>query len=192
MEGGRKPLSKTGQKYAQRLRELVMAEVHSPDGLNFGAVDQPITAWASPNAHSKDIAAYFASQGTVVEINALADMNPGLLANMTAEEIQAKYPTEFAEHAEDVYNYRYPRAESFRDVAFRLEPIILEMERGRGHILVIAQKPILQCLYSYFTDLPETVCLPSVSFYPLLSLCPACAPANRASLSSLAAVNPLC
>lgn len=86
-----------------------MEEISSPEGLNFGVVDQPITIWTSPNTRSKDIATHFTSQ--TVEINALKDMNPGLVDNMTQEQIKAKYPQEFEEHQQDVYNYRFPRAE---------------------------------------------------------------------------------
>lgn len=111
MEGGRKSLSETGHQYARKLKELVMADVSSPGGFNFGGVDQPVTAWSSPNTRSKDIAAYFAAHGNVVEINALADMNPGVVDNLTPEQVKEKYPTEYAEHEVDVYNYRYPRAE---------------------------------------------------------------------------------
>ena len=44
---------------------------------------------------------------------------------MTYEEIQAKYPKEFALRDQDKYHYRYPKGESYEDVVQRLEPVIM-------------------------------------------------------------------
>ncbi len=44
---------------------------------------------------------------------------------MTYEEIQEKYPKEFALRDQDKYHYRYPKGESYEDLVHRLEPIIM-------------------------------------------------------------------
>ncbi len=44
---------------------------------------------------------------------------------MSYEEIQEKYPTEFALRDQDKYHYRYPKGESYEDVVQRLEPVIM-------------------------------------------------------------------
>jgi 6-phosphofructo-2-kinase/fructose-2,6-biphosphatase 4 len=111
MEGGRKQLSDAGHLYAKKAKQQIMEDIRSPEGLNFGIVDQPIAIWTSTNTRSKDVASYFSSHGTIIEINSLVDMNPGVVDNMTPEQIQEKYPQEFEEHKADGYNYRFPRAE---------------------------------------------------------------------------------
>lgn len=58
---------------------------------------------------------------------------------MTYEEIQEKYPREFALRDQDKFNYRYPRGESYADLVHRLEPIIMELERQKD-ILVICHQ----------------------------------------------------
>ena len=44
---------------------------------------------------------------------------------MTYEEIQAKYPKEFALRDQDKFHYRYPKGESYEDLVHRLEPVIM-------------------------------------------------------------------
>ena len=44
---------------------------------------------------------------------------------MTYEEIQERYPEEFALRDADKYHYRYPSGESYQDLVARLEPVIM-------------------------------------------------------------------
>ncbi len=44
---------------------------------------------------------------------------------MSYEEIQAKFPREFALRDQDKYHYRYPKGESYEDLQHRLEPVIM-------------------------------------------------------------------
>ena len=44
---------------------------------------------------------------------------------MTYEEIQEKYPKEFALRDQDKFHYRYPKGESYEDLVHRLEPVIM-------------------------------------------------------------------
>lgn len=52
------------------------------------------------------------------------------------------------------YNYRYHGGESYRDVVIRLEPIIMEMERGEN-IMVVTHQAVLRCIYAYFMNVPQ-------------------------------------
>lgn len=52
-------------------------------------------------------------------------------------------------------SYRYLGGESYRDVVTRLEPIIMELERGGGgehggDILIITHQAVLRCIVAYF------------------------------------------
>ena len=50
---------------------------------------------------------------------------------MTYEEIQEKYPREFALRDQDKFHYRYPKGESYEDLVARLEPVIMVCCCGR-------------------------------------------------------------
>lgn len=69
---------------------------------------------------------------------------------LTYEEIQEKHPEEFEARQRDKLRYRYPRGESYEDVIRRVEPVIMELERQREPILVVAHRAVLRCLYAYF------------------------------------------
>jgi broad specificity phosphatase PhoE len=73
---------------------------------------------------------------------------------MTYDEIRDQLPGEYASRKADKLRYRYPRGESYVDVVNRLEPVILEMERHRGPLVVIGHQAVLRVLYGYFTNEP--------------------------------------
>jgi broad specificity phosphatase PhoE len=58
------------------------------------------------------------------------EINPGVIDGMTIAEIQEAYPEEYERALREPYSHRYPRAESYHDLSIRLEPVILELERG--------------------------------------------------------------
>ncbi len=58
---------------------------------------------------------------------------------MTYEEIQEKFPREFALRDQDKFNYRYPRGESYTDLVHRLEPVIMELERQKDVLVICHQ-----------------------------------------------------
>jgi 6-phosphofructo-2-kinase/fructose-2,6-biphosphatase len=49
---------------------------------------------------------------------------------------------------------RYPNGESYLDVIQRLEPVVIEIEREKESVVVIAHQAILRALYGYFTRAP--------------------------------------
>ena len=53
---------------------------------------------------------------------------------MTYEEIQTKFPKQFALRDQDKYHYRYPKGESYEDLVHRLEPVIMVRDGGRGRV----------------------------------------------------------
>ena len=59
----------------------------------------------------------------------LVQLNPGDCDGLTLQEIQTRWPEETAIRIRDPYHHRYPRAESYHDLANRLLPVMLEMER---------------------------------------------------------------
>ncbi len=55
------------------------------------------------------------------------------------------------------YHFRYPSGESYLDVIQRLEPVIIEIERERECVCVVAHQAILRALYGYFFRVPLAV-----------------------------------
>ena len=99
---------------------------------------------------------------------------------MTYEEIQVRYPEEFALRDADKYHYRYPSGESYQDLVARLEPVIMvrdvsscfkllnmsvmhcrfslqELER-QENVMVICHQAVTRCLLAYFLDEDQGQC----------------------------------
>ena len=87
-----------------------------------------------------------------VHWRALDEIDAGVCEGFTYEEIKASMPEEFAARKCDKLGYRYPRGESYLDVIQRVEPVIIELERQRQPVLVVAHRAILRALLAYFTD----------------------------------------
>lgn len=75
----------------------------------------------------------------------------GICEEMTYEEIQQKFPEDFAARDANKFQYRYPRGESYEDLVARLEPVIMELER-QENVLVVGHQAVLRCLLAYFLD----------------------------------------
>jgi broad specificity phosphatase PhoE/predicted kinase len=82
---------------------------------------------------------------------ALNEIDAGVCEGMTYEEIQEKFPEEFAMRDNDKYHYRYQGGESYQDLVARLEPVIMELER-QENVLVICHQAVARCLIAYFLD----------------------------------------
>lgn len=129
-----------------------------------GADDDSFVVWTAPRKRTYDTAKYFLEKGiTVRQRFQLQQLHPGVVADLTEDQIQMKYPLEYKEYMKDRYHYRYPRAESFHDLAVRMEPILLEIERMSGDVLIIGHESTLKVLYGY---LMACTCdeLPSLNF----------------------------
>ncbi|XP_053577174.1 6-phosphofructo-2-kinase/fructose-2,6-bisphosphatase 4 isoform X3 [Bombina bombina] len=92
----------------------------------------------------------------------LNEIDAGVCEEMRYEEIQERYPLEFALRDQDKYRYRYPKGESYEDLVQRLEPVIMELER-QENVLVICHQAVMRCLLAYFLDksareLPYLIC----------------------------------
>ncbi|SCU78935.1 LAME_0A06480g1_1 [Lachancea meyersii CBS 8951] len=126
-----------------------------------GGDDDSFVVWTATRKRTYDTARYFSEQGiNVRQRSQLQQLHPGVVADMTESEIRTKYPDEYKEWVKDPYHYRFPRSESYHDLAVRMEPLLLEMERMRGDILVIGHESVLRVLYGYLmacscSDIPS-------------------------------------
>ena len=139
--GGDSPLSRRGEGYARDLATWVRRE-------------QPgeLVVWTSTLLRTIQTAAELGRE--TLPIRALDEIDAGVCDGMTYEEIAAELPDEFAARQANKLSYRYPRGESYEDVIRRLDPVIIELERQRDPVLIVAHQAVLRALYGYIKGLP--------------------------------------
>ena len=148
------PLSPQGEQFSTRLPKF-MDELRSRQRLS-----GPLIVWTSPRIRSTGTAMNFTSfyncgSLQISQKSSLVEFNPGAVDGLTEVEIQRKYPEQYSEWLKDPYNYRYARAESYHDLAIRLERVLLCLEREKDDLLIIAHPTVLKCIYAYLLDLKE-------------------------------------
>lgn len=84
----------------------------------------------------------------------LDEIHAGVCDGMTYGEIADTFPDVARERSNDKLRFRYPQGESYADVIQRLDPVILELERQRDPVLVVAHNAVIRCLYAYLTSRP--------------------------------------
>lgn len=148
-------LSAEGEDYAKKLGDalIIHREEERKRMVAKGAPDatlKPLTIWTSTRRRTVETSQYLASMGYKVrQRSQMSQLNPGVCEKLSEAKIRELYPEEVAKHEKDCYHFRYPRAESYHDLAVRLESIILELEREQNDILIIAHESVLRVLYGY-------------------------------------------
>ncbi|KAI5820010.1 6-phosphofructo-2-kinase-domain-containing protein [Pyronema omphalodes] len=163
------PLSEQGRAYSERLREALIKhreDEHSQflsQGGNANEI-RSLAIWTSTRVRTVQTAEPLQRDGYAVrEKTQLAQLNPGDSEKHTDEELRKIMPSHWEEHMLDPYHHRYPRGESYHDLAVRLEPIILELEREKQDLLIIAHESVLRVLYGYLMAC-STVDIPALMF----------------------------
>ncbi|XP_071178026.1 6-phosphofructo-2-kinase/fructose-2,6-bisphosphatase-like isoform X3 [Mytilus edulis] len=136
--GGDSGLSERGHEYAQKLGKYVQDE-NIPN----------LRVWTSELVRTKQTAEFI--DAPKENWKALNEIDAGICEKMTYEEIQEKYPHEFASRDQDKFHYRYPSGESYQDLVARLEPVIMELER-QENVMVVCHQAVMRCLLAYFQD----------------------------------------
>ncbi|XP_002991023.2 6-phosphofructo-2-kinase/fructose-2,6-bisphosphatase [Selaginella moellendorffii] len=142
--GGDPPLSDAGEQYAIQLASFIGKQLKS---------EVTASIWTS-TLQRTSLTAHHIVRFPKVQWRALDEINAGICDGMTYEEIGKKMPDEYLARKLDKLRYRYPRGESYLDVIQRLEPVIIELERQRAPVVVIAHQAVLRSLYAYFADKP--------------------------------------
>ena len=120
-------------------RPRVRAE---PRGLRAPPASAPrsdLDVWTSTLRRTRETAAPLGIEPG--EWKALDEIHAGVCDGMTYAEIERNMPAEFAARKRDKFHYRYPRGESYQDVVQRVDRVIIELERYRTPVLVIATAP---------------------------------------------------
>ncbi|XP_070558322.1 6-phosphofructo-2-kinase/fructose-2,6-bisphosphatase-like isoform X2 [Ptychodera flava] len=138
--GGDSDLSERGKQYANALAKYMEVE-NLPD----------LKVWTSQLKRTSQTADGIIGSAPIEQWKALNEIDAGVCDEMTYEEIQDKFPEEFALRDQNKYHYRYPKGESYQDLVARLEPVIMELERQKN-VLVICHQGVMRCLLAYFLD----------------------------------------
>jgi len=141
--GGDSDLSPQGRAYAQELARYVRETY--PVGSN-------LDVWTSTLRRTLQTAAPLGAE--VGEWRALDEINGGECDGMTYAEIEVAMPREFAARQSNKLEYRYPRGESYLDVIQRLDRVLIELERYRTPVLVVAHRAVLRAMIAYFHQKP--------------------------------------
>jgi len=147
--GGDSPLSARGMLYAQKLEEFVHS-VYKPDDPSDRA-NPSLTVWTSTLVRTGMTVAGLDQSWEVIKWRCLDEIDAGMCDGLTYNEVADQFPEEYRKRKEDKYNYRYPRGESYQDLFLRLEPLLFEMLRSTGPLLVVGHQAILRILYGYLT-----------------------------------------
>ncbi|XP_024399319.1 6-phosphofructo-2-kinase/fructose-2,6-bisphosphatase [Physcomitrium patens] len=142
--GGDPPLSEAGEKYSLKLADFVHKRLKN---------ERTASIWTSTLQRTLLTARHIVGFPKV-QWRALDEINSGVCDGMTYLEVKETMPEDYLARKQDKLRYRYPRGESYLDVIQRLEPVIIELERQRSPVVVIAHQAILRSLYAYFADKP--------------------------------------
>jgi broad specificity phosphatase PhoE/predicted kinase len=145
--GGDPDLTPAGDRYARSLAEFL--DRRDPDR-------NGVVVWTSSLRRAVQTAAPLGR--TPWPWRALDEIDGGICDSMSHAQIQEHLPEEYAARRRDKFTYRYPRGESYQDVILRLDPVILELERTRKPVLVVAHNAVLRALYAYFLGVPRERC----------------------------------
>ena len=82
----------------------------------------------------------------------LTALNMANLEGLSHPQIAEIYPQEAMKHLQNPFKHRYPRCESYSDLSRRLETAMMELERAKENILIMADISVIRCIYSYFVE----------------------------------------
>lgn len=145
--GGDPDLSVTGQRYAHALAAFLNQRYPGP---------KDVVIWTSSLKRAVQTAEPLGRRSW--PWRALDEIDAGICDAMSYEQIHQQMPDEYMARKRDKFSYRYPRGESYQDVIQRLDPVIIELERTRKPVLVIAHNAVIRALYAYFQGVPRERC----------------------------------
>jgi len=166
--GGDSSLSPRGQLYAIELAK------HFEDKIipTFPQKEE-FQVWCSTLKRTQETATHFTEESQATHWRALAEIDAGICEDLTPEEVGQEYPDIAAQRKADKLRFRYPQGESYEDVICRLEPVLFELNRCDGPVLVVGHRAVLRCLYAYYLDIPsEEIPHLSVPLHTLIKITP--------------------
>jgi len=147
--GGDSVLSERGKLFSQRLLDYFKTEINY-----FESFNEKCIVYCSTLRRSIETAEKIQSLGKLTPIKFLDEQDFGLWDGLTDCACKEMFCKDYEERQYDMLRYRFPRGESYMDVIARIEPIIFELERHGGPIVLIGHHEVLKCLYGYFSNAP--------------------------------------
>uniref|UniRef100_A0A182MTZ2 Uncharacterized protein n=1 Tax=Anopheles culicifacies TaxID=139723 RepID=A0A182MTZ2_9DIPT len=174
--GGDADLSSRGMKYAERLARQLGGPGSAPDcprpkvvSRNYKSNPKYISTnsiWTSELRRT--IHTVQNIPGPRAAIKDLNEINAGICEGLTYEEIQERFPQEFAWRDQDKFKYRYPHGESYLDLLQRVDSVVQALLTNTD-VLVVSHQAVLRCIMAYFKGVkPDDVPYINVPLHTLL------------------------
>eukprot|EP00178_Gracilaria_changii_P005689 TRINITY_DN194_c0_g1_i1.p1 TRINITY_DN194_c0_g1~~TRINITY_DN194_c0_g1_i1.p1 ORF type:complete len:504 (+),score=69.45 TRINITY_DN194_c0_g1_i1:11128-12639(+) len=144
--GGDPDLTVRGRSYAKRLGEFIESEFTKK------GKELPLV-WTSQLRRTRRTVEHIPTMNH--SWRALNEIDAGVCEGMTYQTIAEQMPEIANERKKDKLRYRYPGGESYVDVIHRLEPLILELERQRGPVLIVAHNAVIRAIYAYLMRISQ-------------------------------------
>jgi 6-phosphofructo-2-kinase/fructose-2,6-biphosphatase 4 len=138
------PITENGKIYINKIFNTLKLDFPNQK------IPKDLIVWTSTRLRTIQSSQIFKDAGCIVKHRPeLTQLNPGAAEGLSNDELNIKFHTDYLKHKSDPYHHRYPRAESYHDLALKIEPLILEMEKLSYDILVIADETIIRIFYGY-------------------------------------------
>jgi broad specificity phosphatase PhoE/predicted kinase len=161
--GGDPELTDRGMGYVRHLSQFLQRAL--------AEAGEPPQVWCSTLRRAMITAG--ALPWNPVSLRSLDEIDAGACDGWTYDEIAARLPEDARARASDKLRYRYPRGESYLDVIQRVQPVVVEIERQRAPVVVVAHNAVIRVLYGYFTGrLPEEVPRLEIPLHTVIRLVP--------------------
>lgn len=147
--GGDPPLTARGRAYSRKLAEFIKTEFANQP-------DHGLQVWTSQLQRTKQTAELIPALN--LRWRALNEIDAGICEGLTYEAVAEQHPDVARDRKQDKLRFRYPGGESYVDVIHRLEPVILEIERQRGPVLIIGHNAVIRSIYAYLMGKPQNEC----------------------------------
>lgn len=147
--GGDPPLTERGRAYSKCLANFMESEF-TKEGKELPLI------WTSQLRRTRQTVQHIPTMHLCWR--ALNEIDAGICEGMTYESMAEKLPEVAQERKKDKLRYRYPGGESYVDVIYRLEPVILEVERQRGPVLIVGHNAVIRAIYAYFMGKSQDEC----------------------------------
>eukprot|EP00930_Biecheleria_cincta_P014404 TRINITY_DN12399_c0_g2_i1.p1 TRINITY_DN12399_c0_g2~~TRINITY_DN12399_c0_g2_i1.p1 ORF type:complete len:325 (+),score=44.64 TRINITY_DN12399_c0_g2_i1:1032-2006(+) len=164
--GGDSLLTKAGMEYANRLRDFMWSRL---------GWDKPSSLWdmlcqedeekrpgwllvTSQMRRSRMTArplladADFVAKSGMRRVHTalLNEISAGIYDGYSVARLQKEAPDECEARRRNKLQYRYPKGESYLDVAQRIRPVLMEIEQERRPVLMIAHQAVLRLVLAFF------------------------------------------
>ncbi|XP_031622908.1 6-phosphofructo-2-kinase/fructose-2,6-bisphosphatase-like isoform X2 [Contarinia nasturtii] len=108
--------------------------------------------------------------GIHAPVKDLNEINAGICEGLTYEEIQERFPQEFAWRDQDKLKYRYPLGESYLDLLQRVDNVVQAL-LTQTRVLVVSHQAVLRCIMAYFKGSdPEEIPYINVPLHTILKV----------------------